>query len=127
MEGEVTNWASPFYWQCVPKPGSPDEPIAGAPGIPDVPIQTTSFETVITVTNTAPAQTPGPSEVVITTFITFLTPKPESTAIFTAPPPDSSTFVPDEPITFKPVNPRNEIPPRWITAPAKQAPKASDV
>jgi hypothetical protein len=81
---------SPWYYQCVPLGGTPDEPL---PGVPDAPIETTSFQTVITITPTANSPT------VVTTYITFLTPSPTANTPAVTFGGTTFTLTPDSPVT----------------------------
>ncbi|PKS07358.1 hypothetical protein jhhlp_005960 [Lomentospora prolificans] len=75
-----------WYSQCVPLPGSPDD--TAIRNAPDTPLQTTSFQTVVTITVIA-EQTVIPS--VVTTYITFITPEPTPPALSRSSPTPRST------------------------------------
>ena len=70
---------SPWYSQCLP--GTEDDPL---PYAEDVPIQTSTFQTTITVTG-------GSRPTVVTTYITYLTPEPT---------PDPSSYVVISGVTY---------------------------
>ncbi|KAK1768204.1 hypothetical protein QBC33DRAFT_536526 [Phialemonium atrogriseum] len=73
------SFGNPWYSQCLP--GTEDDPL---PYAEDVPIQTSTFQTTITVTG-------GSRPTVVTTYITYLTPEPT---------PDPSSYVVISGVTY---------------------------
>ncbi|KAL1870565.1 hypothetical protein VTK73DRAFT_2540 [Phialemonium thermophilum] len=100
--GSYCSYGNPWYSQCLP--GTADIESDDPGYVPDAPIETSSFRTVVTI-----GQPDQPDPTIVTTYITFLTPSPQPTSVIVIGG-VTYTLVPDVPETDVPgVQPRNVV------------------